>query len=151
MKKAAVGRSINSVESMKKETPFPASSGNLPLIALLVVVSLLFTFGTGLAPVSSQTGCISLEDVYSTSWQFGRGDGSFIAGRIGFEKGGKIRGYYHPNEDSWAYNGCHLMFISKDRNVTTIFNQMEEQNGLRVMKGEFIPYRQVVHVLKEVK
>ena len=64
---------------------------------------------------------------------------------------GKIRGYYHANEDSWAYHGCHLMFISQDRKVTTIFNQIEGQNGQRVMKGEFIPYRQVVHVLKEVK
>jgi len=151
MKNVAAGCSTKGVDLMTAETRLQASAGTFLKIALLVVVALLFTFGAGLAPASSQTGCISLEDIYSRSWQFGRGDGSFIAGRIGFEKGGKIRGYYHPNEDSWAYNGCHLMFISKDHKVTTIFNQVEVQNGIRVMKGEFIPYRQVVHVLKEVK
>lgn len=53
-------------------------------------------------------------------WVYRAGDGH-IYGEVFFEADGRIVGYEHPNEYAWGFEGDQLYFLSKDGNVTIVF------------------------------
>jgi len=83
-------------------------------------------------------------------WQFGRGDGSVIAGKIRLRSGGKIEGYSHYNESRWGLEGNTLVFYDGSGKPTCRFTTARTVDGRIVLSGPFIPNPQSSHVLSEV-
>ena len=64
---------------------------------------------------------------------------------------GLVVGHTHPNETYWDINPAgHLVFMSKDGYVTTVFDRMAISNGLMYFEGAFQLSPGVIHVLQEV-
>ena len=100
-----------------------------------------------LGPAIDVRGPIS--DFTRRTWQFGRGDGSVIAGDIRLRPGGRIQGYYHPNESRWGLEGDIVVFYHKSGQATCRFTTMEKEGETLVLSGPFLPNPAFTHVLTE--
>lgn len=91
---------------------------------------------------------ISLQELTSIIWQFGRGDGSIIA-NIQLRPNGTIGGYSHPNESRWAFENDELLFIGTNGRPTTRYNAFYKENNRWIISGPF-QLANIMHILKEV-
>ena len=94
---------------------------------------------------------ITEKDLTSITWQFGRGDKSVISNNMHLDEGGKISGYSHPNENSWAVEGNVLLFYHIDGRTATRFDTFaKDENGKWEISGPFLLTQGVTHVLKQL-
>lgn len=98
--------------------------------------------------VQPQPTKISLQELTSIIWQFGRGDGSIIA-NIQLRPDGTIGGYSHPNESRWAFENDELLFIGTNGRPTTRYNAFYKENDRWIISGPF-QLANIMHILKEV-
>lgn len=93
----------------------------------------------------------------NTVWQFGGGrDGStIIADRIRLLAGGRIEGYYHPNEARWGIEHGILVFYTECGEPSCRFTDVDRRDGRMTLSGKFLiePGRSnlVIDVLREVQ
>ena len=71
-------------------------------------------------------------------WRFSHVSGAMVVAGVTLRKGGKIDGYSHPNEDSWALESGELVFINADGHVSTRFNVATYIGGVWILTGEFL-------------
>ncbi len=83
----------------------------------------------------------------SCNWVFSRADGSFIAKGLSLSSGGRINGYSHQNESSWAINDGDIVFLHENGNITTRFNKVKITDRGIVLSGTFLPDKNVTHML----
>ncbi|MEI6156945.1 MAG: hypothetical protein WCP87_01105 [Atribacterota bacterium] len=93
---------------------------------------------------------ISLDELTSITWEFGRGDGT-VLGTLRLLPEGKISGYSNPNESSWGIEGNTLLFYHSSGKSTTRFNSFQKKDGKWIISGPFLLYGKNIHVLKEKK
>ncbi len=121
---------------------------------LTLIGYVLIFISAQLLPILSDGFAAGIEgpsEFFNSEWQFGRGDGSVIAHKIRLLPGGKIDGYYHPNEDHWGVEEGYLIFYHKNGNPTCRFTSSQSQNGRRILSGQFLLNQNVIHVLKEIR
>lgn len=92
---------------------------------------------------------LTQESLIGTVWKFGRSNGSTIVDEIKLLAGGKMEGYYHPNEDHWGVKAGDLVFYRKDGLPSCRFVSLLQNNGIRTLSGEFLFASSVIHVLEE--
>jgi len=92
---------------------------------------------------------LTQESLIGTVWKFGRSNGSTIVDEIKLLAGGKMEGYYHPNEDHWGVEAGVLVFYRKDGVPSCRFVSLLENKGIRTLSGEFLFSSNVIHVLEE--
>lgn len=93
-----------------------------------------------------------LETILEKAWCFVRNTGEHPRSPIVLRPGGKIDGYDHLNERSWAWVDGHLAFLSAKGSVTTLFDRVLSEAPM-VLEGDFLPSSkdaQVVHQLREL-
>jgi len=95
-------------------------------------------------------GLLSENEVTTRVWKFGRADGSVIAARIELLPGGRIGGYSYPNESRWGLEGGKVVFYDSGGRPTCRFESVQQQGGLVVLSGPFLPDKRITHVLTEV-
>lgn len=83
---------------------------------------------------------VALEDCYDF---WGDHDAKRHHGIIKLNKDGTVGFYSHPNESFWKIEGKTITFMDRNRNPTSILNEIEE--GLYV--GNFIPDPRSIHKL----
>lgn len=91
--------------------------------------------------------------VKSKSWAFcNTQTGALIAGPIRFESGGKIDGYYNPNEAGWRVAQCGLEFLTAQGRISTRFDRHAVTDGKHLLHGAFqLCDGGAVHALVEVE
>ncbi len=89
------------------------------------------------------------EDLEERSFTFGRADGAVIAW-ITLGTGGRLHGYRHANEESWALRDGRLVFLDERGEVSTLFEEVVRDGGSLRMSGAFRRESSIRHVLSEV-
>ena len=87
-------------------------------------------------------------DALLGNWVFGRNKTDFIGvvsltkekGKFGYV----IRGYYHPNESFWKFDGKQIVFIHRDGSPTTYF----DRRTVDYWEGQFLPDASIIHYLQ---
>ena len=104
--------------------------------------------GTTTLPVLMSPAEASIDSVAKAcTWDFGRTTGYVIAKNITLSSGGSIRGYSHPNEDSWGVKNGNIVFYNKDRRVMTSFDKATVVNGKLVLSGRFLGNGNITHTI----
>ena len=87
-------------------------------------------------------------DALLGNWVFGRNKTDFIGVVILTKEKGKfgyvIRGYYHPNESFWKFDGKQIVFIHRDGSPTTYFDRRTAD----YWEGQFLPDASIIHYLQ---
>ncbi len=89
---------------------------------------------------------INEKNITKTKFIFGRDDGSIISTNVFLLKNGRIRGIIGNNEFYWTYKNSNIIFLDKNKNKTTIFN---EKNS--ILEGKFLLDDRIVHTLTPVR
>jgi len=92
---------------------------------------------------------ITMDELTSIEWLFGRSDGSKI-GKMRLLADGSFSGYSHRNENSWALVGNELLFYNQDGKVSTRFSTFEKRDGKWVISGPFLLGGSITHVLEQI-
>lgn len=102
-------------------------------------------------PIGQRNSPISVPDVRSRAFCFGRMDGSVVAQTLILQEDGSFGAYRHHNENSWAVeNGC-LVFKDIDGTVTTRFEMHSWHDGGHSFSGPFLPHGpDIWHTLTEI-
>ena len=75
---------------------------------------------------------------------------SVIAPHIDLLTDGTIRGYSHPNESRWGFDGDILAFYAADGSPSTRFTYRMDKNGKQLLIGTFLFDPSIHHVLSEI-
>lgn len=95
---------------------------------------------------------VNTEAILAKTWCFVRSTGEHPRSPIVLRAGGKIDGYDHLNERSWAWVDGHLAFVSAKGQVTTLFDRVLSEDPM-VLEGDFLPSspdKRLVHQLREL-
>lgn len=85
-------------------------------------------------------------------FRFGRADGTTISAELVLMPNGKIHGYRHPNETSWAIEEEHLVFKNGAGAISTRFDSCRIEDGRLLLSGQFLfTKHEIVHTLREIK
>lgn len=133
-----------------KNQPYQQKATVMKKNIIIACYLLIFISVQLFCALSDGTATESSGFVYS-EWQFGRADGSVIANRIRLLPGGKIDGYYHPNEDHWGVERGVLVFYHKSGKPSCRFSSSRTENGRLVLRGPFLFNKTITHVLRSDK
>ena len=90
------------------------------------------------------------ERLQNRCWRFGIDRGFTHAPFLRFASGGRLTGYAHPNEKSWAVREGRVVLIDEVGRASTVFDQSSVgDDGLLLLKGYYRD-RTVMHVLQEI-
>jgi hypothetical protein len=92
----------------------------------------------------------SVDVLTSRIWQFGRSDGTVLVAEMRLLADGRIEGAYNPNETRWAVADGALLFFDAAGVVSTRFDTFRLEGGRWVIRGPFLLWGDITHVLIEV-
>jgi hypothetical protein len=81
---------------------------------------------------------VDASDLEYRIFKFCRTTGTLISETVILEPGGKIAGYSHPNERSWAVEDGNLVFKNGNGAITTVFDKWQLGDGYKFL-GRFLP------------
>ncbi|MBN2429764.1 MAG: DUF4214 domain-containing protein [Deltaproteobacteria bacterium] len=94
---------------------------------------------------------LTRNELVNSTWQFGRGDGSKIAGNLKLLANGRLTGHYHPNESRWSFNGQTLTFYHSSGKPSTTFSSIKKEKNRWIISGPYLLSGNITHVLKQNK
>ncbi len=83
-------------------------------------------------------------------FQFGRTDGTVLAGRVQLIPGGQLSGYAHPNESRWRVEGDALVLVAADGRPSTRFTSTRSAFGRVDYEGQSLFDPAIRHRLREL-
>ena len=91
------------------------------------------------------------EQLTARFWSFGQAGQPPLARYLRLAAGGRLAGYSHDNEKSWALQDGVLVFLDRYGCVTTRFAAIAESpEGRLTLSGAFLPDAAITHELWEV-
>ena len=95
---------------------------------------------------------LSLEDITGRAWSLHRPNGDCRSPMVLLEDGGKVVGYEHPNEASWAPHVEGFAFLSREGRITSVSGEIRrsESGAFRIRMVNPDLRDRTAHVLFEI-